>query len=480
MEINMSKFITLHRDTEVKDILAENPSYTSIILLKSVQAGKTSDVLKLADVFYKTSSLIFISDKNTALAGQTNNRAKVIGFDITNYRDGVSLAKALRGGFGHKKILHMLMEVNNLQKLIQLLEVLDELPVTIIIDEADKSRNTEAANKKKFDENDEEELEVADGCMLPPVTMMLLQIKNLVKGRKDSRTIFVSATPAGILMSEKDSWLLLYKQPYQNYVGVGINHPANIHIQRCIPENHCKARERWTNSKEDKEKNTFYGPVTYAVDQFTKAINRSENESITQIMLISLENRKCQQFQMAKFISDHLKEMNVSDVAIEVFNSDTKEDSETTLTDIIKQSGKKKVIIIAGFLASRGISFTDFSDKDNQFELIIQVHYTKKTFPLNSSLQAMRISGPARRTVSKPALLCNIWAEQDILINFAESYRIIQELAENDCATQGNYNSMRPVSQPYNFRYLKQGYRSGPGEFIFVSSNIADHLPIVP
>ena len=76
----MSKFITLSKDTEVKDILAQNSSYSSFILWKPVQSGKTSDVLKLAEVFYKESAIVFISDKNTALAGQTTGRARTLGF----------------------------------------------------------------------------------------------------------------------------------------------------------------------------------------------------------------------------------------------------------------------------------------------------------------------------------------------------------------------------------------------------------------
>jgi hypothetical protein len=168
-------------------------------------------------------------------------------------------------------------------------------------------------------------------------------------------------------------------------------------------------------------------------------------------------------------------------VSVVVFNSDTKESSEVTLASLILQEklrGFSKVIIIAGFMAARGVSFTDFSDKDNQFELILQVHYTKKDFPLNSSMQNMRLFGPARRTVSRPALICNSWAAQDVSVNFAESYRIIKELAENGFATQGAYNPQRPLTQPYNFRYLKQGWVRE--RFIYPSTNEADHLPIVP
>ena len=475
----MGKFTVLDRDTEVKDVLFENPDFTSIILWKPVQSGKTSDVLKLAEVFYKESALLFISDKNTALAGQTNGRAKVLGFEVTNYRDGDRLGKVLRNGVGRKKILHLLMEVNNLKAVITILEVLEDLPVTVVIDEADKSRSTELANKKKLDEEEEEELEVADGSSLPPVTLMLLQIKNLLKNRENSRTIFVSATPAAVLTAEKDNWLVMYKEPYKNYVGVGINHPAEIHVSKTyIPENRCKARERWTNGRNDQLLNSFYGPLTYGVDAFAKSVNRSEDENITQIMLVSLENRKAQQFQMAEFVKNQLMELGANHVGVEVFNSDTKEDSTTTLADIIKSNGKKKVIIIAGFMASRGVSFTDYSDKENMFELILQVHYTKKSFPLNSSMQNMRIFGPARRTVNRPMIICNDVCHEDINRNFSESYRIIRELAEYGFATQGYYNPQRPLTQPYNFRYLKQGWK--PECFIFPSTNEADHLPIVP
>ncbi len=478
----MGIFKTLDREVEVKDILMENPEFQSIILWKPVQSGKTSDVLKIADVFYKESATIFVSDKNTSLAGQTNARAKVMGFEIVNYRDGMPLGRAIRRANGHKVILHMLMEINNLKKLLSLVEELDFIPVTLIIDEADKSRNTEAADSKKVVESEDEEeveLDAADGSSLPPVTMLLLQIKNALKGRENSRTIFVSATPAAVLTAEKDDWMVLYKEPYKNYVGVGINHPAEVHISKTyIPENRCKVRERWTDSENDRLYNSFYGPLTFGVDAFAKAVNRSENESIIQVMLVSLENRKAQQFQMADFIKDQLAEMGADHVGVEVFNSDTKEDSETTLADIIKNNGHKKVIIVAGFMASRGVSFTDFSDKENQFELILQVHYTKRNFPLNSSMQNMRIFGPARRTVNRPMIICNSWASEDITHNFAESYRIIRELAENGFATQGHYNPQRPLTQPYNFRYFKQGWR--PECFIYPSTNEADHLPIVP
>lgn len=483
----MGKFVALTRDMEVAPLLQnEYKDYTSILLWRSVQSGKTSDVLKLAEVFYKTSAILFISDKNSALASQTNGRAKTLGFEITNYRDGIHLGRALTRAVGKKVIVHLLMEVNNLETMLNVLDVLEDLPVTMVIDEADKSRNTEAANEKKNKKKIQEEVEeieegdeeVADGVSVPPVTMLLLQMKNLLKGRANSRSIFVSATPTAVLTAEKDDWLVLYKESYKNYVGVGIDHPAEIHISKTwIPENRCKVRHRWTNDREDRLRNSFYGPVTYGVDAFAKAVNRSE-DSITQVMLISLENRKMQQFQMAEFVKIQLEEIGTSEVAVEVFNSDTKEDSETTLADIIKQSGKKKVIIIAGFMASRGVSFTDYSDKENMYELILQIHYTKKYFPLNSSMQNMRIFGPARRTVNRPMMICNDVCYEDITRNFMESYRIIRELAESDCATLGDYNSSRPITQPYNLRYIKQGCKTGYGEFMYPSTNEADHLPI--
>ncbi len=503
----MGKFKILSRDVEVKDILAENPKFASIILWKPVQSGKTADVLKLAEVFFRTSAIVFISDKNTALAGQTNSRARNLNFEVVNYRDDIKLGKFLKESVGKKRILHLLMETHNLSLLKDVLFLCEDLPLSVFIDEADKSRNTVDANEKKkasrksnnkpvveedstelvdFDEMDEEkELEVADGSPLPPVTMMLLEIKNMVKERENSRTVFISATPAAVLTAEKDNWLVLYKQPYQNYVGIGIDHPAEIHVFPRIETNTCKARNRWTGDFMDARWNTFYNPLNFSVEQFVKAPNKQEEGlDIIQVCLVSLENRKIQQFAMAETIKSKLDEIGASDrVGMFVMNSDTKESSEETIADLLNQQrllGFRKVIIIAGFMASRGVSFTDYSNKENQFELVMQVHYTKKNFPLNSSMQNMRIFGPARRTVSRPALICNEWAEQDIRINFLESYRIIKELAEFGCATRGRYNSLRPLTQPYNFRYLKQGSRYEPGKFIYPSTNEADHLPIVP
>lgn len=499
----MSKWITLTKDTEVKEILAENPNFTSIVLFKPVQSGKTADVLKLAEAFYKESAIVFISDKNTALAGQTTGRARLLGFDVVSYRDDIKLGKFLRESVGKKRIIHLLMETHNLKAFEDMLFLCEDLPVSIFIDEADKSRNTIDANEKKsvkrdkklqeedeesnelaeIDSDDDATVEVADGTPLPPVTMSLLEIKNMVKGRKNSRTVFISATPAAILTAEKDDWLVLYKEPYLNYVGIGLKHEAEVLIFNKILNNICKARDRWTGEWEDAQYNTFAGPLAFGVEQFSKAPNKQEEGSdIVQLCLVSLENRKLQQFLMAEFITNQLELLGeTGNVGMFVMNSDTKENSEETLASLIQQqreAGKRKIIIIAGFMASRGVSFTDYSDKANQFELIMQIHYTKKNFPLNSSMQNMRIFGPKRRTVSRPAIICNDWAEQDIKVNFLESYRIIKELAEYGCATRGRYNSLRPITQPYNFRYLKQGSRSEPGKFIYPSTNEADWLPI--
>ena len=187
---------------------------------------------------------------------------------------------------------------------------------------------------------------------------------------------------------------------------------------------------------------------------------------------------------MAEEVKSQLNELGAAGtVGLVVMNSDTKTCAEESLASFLlheKLSGKKKVIVIAGFMASRGVSFTEYSNDDHLFELILQVHYTKKEAPINSSFQAMRICGPKRKTIEKPALITNHYGAQDINVNFIEMHRIITELAEYGCATLGNYNPQRPVCQPACLRAKKQGWRSGPGQFLFPSTNPADHLPIVP
>jgi hypothetical protein len=132
-------------------------------------------------------------------------------------------------------------------------------------------------------------------------------------------------------------------------------------------------------------------------------------------------------------------------------------------------------------MASRGVSFTEFSDKENMFELVCQVHYTKPGDKLNSSWQAMRICGPARRTVFRPTIITNRMGIQDLQGNFIESRRIIREIAEqceNEtiCVAAGNYNTARDLTQSYNFRWLKQTNRRD--KFIVSSPFPADALPI--
>lgn len=488
-------FEIISNQTDVADMLLNKyNSYTSIILWRSVQSGKTSDALRIASLFYKESVIISVSDNNTCLCSQNENRARVQGFTIHNYRTSDKLGD-IEKFLGKKVIISMLMEINNLKALETLLFFNEDLPITLLIDEADKNKTVASADTKKkkgmtaedeslFDEPEDEE--VADGGLLPPVTMLLHQIKNVLKLRKNSRTIFVSATPLAVFTAEKDDWLCLYKKPYENYVGIGIDHPANIATNGRIVENRCKARDRWTGNFNDLTYNSFYSAVSFSVEQFVKAPNRCVDQEITQLCLISLENRKISQFMMGEIIKKQLAELKASDenvgkVGLFVMNGDTKSSAEETLADLInaqKLAGKTKIIIIAGFMASRGVSFTDFSRKDNMFELILQVHYTKKFFPLNSSMQVVgRLFGPARRTVNRPALICNHWCKQDVEVNFPEYYRMICEVAEFDCALLGRYNPARPPTQPENWRYLKRG---GLNKYIYVSNNDADHLPIVP
>ena len=476
----MGRFHSIDSETRVRDVITAQDK--SIILYKKVQAGKTGESLDLAQMFYKTSALVYIQDKNTALEQQNMGRAKKLGFTIVSYRDGQALGKLLRESVGKKVIISILMEINNVRKLEDILDFDREMPVTVMIDEADKNRNAiEADTKKKktvtVEDEDDEEMEVADGSPLPPVTLCLFQIKNLVKERENSRTIFISATPQAILTAEKDDWVVIFKESYRGHVCK----PETIHLNGRIVENPCKARDRWTNTWRDGN-NTFKPAVDFGVKQFVDTDNRCPEEEILQVMLISLENIKLQQGLMSEHIKTFLNQLGATgNVGLVVFNSDTKTSSEESLASFLfqqKLAGKKKVIVIAGFMASRGVSFTDFSDEQNKFELVLQIHYTKKSFPLNSSMQNMRIFGPLRKTVTKPTLICNYWAAEDIKVNFPELHRIIMELAQYSRATLGQYNSHRPLTQPYNFRYLKQGSRSGYGEFIYPSTNAADHLPI--
>ena len=464
-------FITLNKETLLSDILAQSEyrnRYKAIIFTRPVQSGKTADILKVAETFYKDSAIIFVSDKNTALAEQTNSRAKVLGFQIHNYRDSEKLGKIIGSSVGKKKVVHLLMEINNLERLDLFLDLVENLPITLIIDEADKSRSTSEGMASEDEES-------TDSNTLPPITALLLKIKNKIKTRENSRTIFVTASPVALYTSEKENWLTIYKEPYQNYTGVGLNHPHNLFVIPRIQYNTCKVKTRWTETPADIQFNTFYEPLHYACEQFAKA--SSKDTSVKQLMLVSLENHNAPQFRMSEVIKKHFSELG-ADIDVRVFNSVTKDSADTTLADIIKSGKANKMVIVSGFMASRGVSFTDFSDPNNKYELILQVHHTKKQNPLNSSLQAMRVMGPARRTVSKAAIICNQICADDLNINFLEFYRVCKDLAENNLPVKlGSFNSLRPLTQEYNFRYLKQGHTQDA--LLYPSLNPDDHLPII-
>lgn len=483
-------FKIMDRDFVVSQFVEMHPTYKSWILIRNVQSGKTSDCLDLAGCFFKTSLIISIGANNTGLQEQTNIRSKVKGFTVTGYMDKINLPMYFLKSVGKKMVLSFLMEPHHLNKLLDVLTVMDDVPITLIIDEADQSRNTvlgTVKNKSKNNDNSDNtdadtdtdtDEEVIDSNTMPPVTRMLLQLKNLVKNRENSRTIFVTATPMGVLAAEKDKWAVMYKEPYQNYVGVGLNHPINIHISNTvIAENHCPAKQRWLGGYEDITQNTFGAPLDTAVCNFISLTTK--DSSIKQIMLVSLEKLKRSQKAMASFCKDTLSRENCSSIDVIIVNGDTKEDGG--LAAKIRKSSKNKIIIIAGFMASRGVSYTDFSDPTNQFECVCQLHYTFPQDKLNTSLQSMRLFGPCRRTVAKPSIITNRLGIQDLQHNFLESYRIISDIAnqcENDQINieSGNYNVSRKMTQDYNWRWLKQGWVGK--RFIYSSTDPDDALPI--
>jgi len=468
-------FLLLNNDDEVVERIKEAKN---IILVKPVQSGKTSDVLKLVSYTYKDSATIFVSDKNTALAGQTNKRAKTLGWTVKSFRDLVGEGNKfeslllIRDGVGKKLIFHTLMEINNLKLLLTTIQVNKEIPITLVIDEGDKNRNV--ASMKQKNKDDEEDEDSDDG--LPIITRMLLQIKNMLLARNNgSRVVFVTATPQSLLVSEKDpDRLVVYKKPYNNYVGVGLNHEANIEVITGIRANGCKATLRWT---EHDYGNTYKNGVNAGIDRFKEMKSRDTN--IKQLMLISLESMNAVQERLAAYINTQLEEED--GIKVVIFNGllrlGTKE--ELTLGDLIRDTPSKKIIVVAGYMASRGVSFTDFGDRENQYELCVQVHETDVLDPVNSSMQAMRIFGPARRTIHKPVLICNATCAQDINSNFVEQYRIIRDLAEGDVTIRkGDYNVSRPLTQKYNFRYMVQGDRYSTF-LLQESSRIENHSLVV-
>jgi hypothetical protein len=459
------RFKILSNETEVIQSIIK---HCSIILVKPVQSGKTSDVFKIVETTYKNSATIFVSDKNSALAGQTNVRAKIQGFTVLNFNEAT---RKERGGIindlpksvGKKKIFHFLMEVNNLD-LLYAIVLSATYPITLIIDEGDKNRNV-----ADFEESDNE------GNNLPIITRKLLTIKNRLKKREDgSKVIFVTATPQSLLVSEKDpDRLVVYKEPYKNYIGAGLDHEPDVEVIHAIRTNPVPASERWSNSSWDVSSNSFRHGVDIAIDKFKNL--GTKDPTVKQILLISLESRNASQSKMGEFVKECLQDNE--DIDIIIFNGETKKKQNFLLSDLIGFSKKRKIVIIAGFMAARGVSFTDFSDPENKYELVIQVHNTKEQDPLNSSLQAMRIFGPARRTVTRPFMICNSICAQDLRYNFVECYRVIHDLALGlPSIDRGAYDISRPLTQKYNFRYMLQS--SYGRTLLFESPKEEDHMPV--
>ena len=467
-----SKWLILTNEQAVEDVIRK---HVSIVLVKPVQSGKTSDVFKIVEKTYKDSVTIFVSDKNIALAGQTTIRAKVQGWTVINFNEAtkaqqVKFVYDIPKACGKKKIHHFLMEKNNLDLLFNVV-ILCNKHITMVIDEADKNRNVE-----DYDATDDDENDPAD--TLPIITRRLFTLKNMLKTRNDgSRVVFVTATPQSLLVSEYDpERLVIYKEPYKNYIGAGLDHEPDVEISNVIRPCITPAGDRWTESMNDLRGNTFRQGVARGIDTF--AAMGTKDPSIKQVMLISLESRNANQERMARHIYNEVfKDKEKDEIDVIVFNGKNRAIKGMLLSDVIKYSKMRKVVIIAGFMAARGVSFTDFSDKDNQFELCVQVHNTKQNDPLNSAAQAMRVFGPARRTVVRPVVVCNRLCAEDLQYNFVEAYRVVRDLAMDKIQIErGNYDTSRPLTQGYNFRYMKQ---SQVGSLLlYRSGNEEDWLPV--
>jgi hypothetical protein len=480
-----SKFLVL--DNSVQDIWDSIKDSKTILFVKPVQSGKTGDVLRVVEHLYKTHVIIFVSDKNKALAGQTNNRTKVLGWEVKDFRDINSLNPAfnycmesytsIKAGKGKKKIAHFLMEVNNLELLIVLVKVLPaDLPIVLVIDEGDKNRNTLNETEVDLNEDDDSE-DKTELDLLPPITRGLLACKNILHDKNNgSKTILVTATPQGILCSEKDEdRLVVYKKPFDNYNGPGLNHSVNIELVKCMYPNKCKVKDRWLGD-DRMMGNTGYEGVLQGIKRFITL--GTKDESIKQIMLISLETQNDPQKYLGQTCASILRNEGCDSIGIIIFNGMNKDKEASLLSEKIAKMPQKKIIVVAGFMASRGVSFTDFSDPLNKHELVIQVHAAKKSDPLNSSMQAMRIYGPARRTVSRAILFCNHITWQDNTYNFKEVYRVCQDLAEGKKVVyQNSYDPNRPLTQKGNMRYMKQGFTDN--KLLFESHNPADHERIM-
>lgn len=481
--------IVLHLLSDEDSIVEtlKNRANRNILFVRPVQSGKTKEALiglnfvqaqEVESGCAKASVKIMVGDNNLTLNNQTNSRVQGYDWTVLNFTDfaNVSAIKDRMRTAAEKKervVFSFLMQIDNLQALEQIfLSKFGELnQFTMLIDEGDKNRSSDASKEGEVAFDDEEE-EVA---AIPPVTKLLLGFKNFLSLKDGSRCIYITATPLGILSSERSDWVVLYKEPYKNYVGVGYKHnESNVNVKNIIGESSLAVKHRWTGNYEDRMDNTLRPALMTAVKDFVSL--ESKDESYKQVMLVSLENRKKQQGLMSEEVKSWLDRLGASDkVAVIVLNGDTKK-REDTLQSLVTGSKASKVIVIAGFMAARGVSFTEHHLK---YELVAQVHYTKKMQPMNSSLQAMRIFGPARRTISRPILYTNRYGYQDISQNFVEYYRIFAELASGNFKPSiGKYNWQRPYSQLYNFRFMKRGMNPyAPA--LFPSSDLKDWEPLM-
>ena len=458
------KFLKL--DDEAEDLFSLIKAVKTIFFVKPVQAGKTSEVFKILEQTYKYSCTVMISTL-TAVAGQTKSRGRTTGWEIVNFTDFTNqeeIIAFLHKGCGKKKAIQCLMEITNVRAAMLFISLV-KCPITLIIDEGDKNRSTDKTKEERKDKTIERGL--------PPVTRALQVCKNRLAKRNDgSKTIYVTATPVGLFTAEKDEdRLTIVKEPFKNWQGVAHNHPCNIEVLRWINPNKCKAGNRWDNSSEDHLKNSYREPVRRAVKMFEEL--ETKDETITQVMLISLETGNVNQENLAKFVKSCLEKPKLFNVII--FNGLYKED-DSLLSDLIDMSYNRKTIVIAGIMASRGISFTDYSNTENKFELVVQVHAAKNSDAIGTSIQAMRIYGPPRKTVSRPTLVCNDVTYKDNKYNILEYYRIVEDLARGiKSVRRGSFDPDRKLVAEECCHYMEQstGYN-----ILQESMNPKRHLPI--
>ena len=455
----------------------------TILLVKPVQSGKTGKMYKIIEHLYRTHIILCVSAKNKALAGQTNGRGRVMDWVIKDFSDLGELlaiyefcmkqAPLLKVGKGKKSIIHFLMEYRNIPTLNQLISLLPPwLPICLIVDEADMNRATETVKEEDEDGNE------VDG-EIPPITRGILAAKNQLRAKNNgSKTVLITATPQGILCSEKDEQrVVVYQEAFLNHNGPGDNKNCDIELQNCMRRQTCKAKYRWDGSSEDRFSNAYYDGIVPAVRRLENM--GTKDAGVKQLMLVSLEGINVVQERLAVVLKHTISRENREFIDVIVFNGDpsNKDKNQPLLADKVRASNARKIIIVSGFRASRGVSFTEFSDKANQFELVIQVHAAKTGDPLNSSLQAMRIFGPARRTIVRAIMFCNQVTYEDCKDNFREMYRICRELAEGaNVIYVGGFNESRLFTQKSNFHYIKRANRYLC--LLEISDNPKDHEPI--